>query len=105
GAGRNGGHFKPENRKIEEMNPATVGTPFHPPDDKQKSVANATHLRARANLVCSWDDRKVIQAPASGAGPNRIMESEPLKILFIGNDGHFVRTVADLLRAGGPTEV
>ncbi|MGD0251900.1 MAG: SpoIIE family protein phosphatase [Verrucomicrobiota bacterium] len=33
------------------------------------------------------------------------MESEPLKILFIGNDGPFARTVTDLLRAGGATEI
>ncbi len=33
------------------------------------------------------------------------MESEPLKILFIGNDGHFARAVTDRLRAGGATEV
>ena len=32
------------------------------------------------------------------------MESEPLKILFIGQDGHFARTVTDLLQAGGATE-
>ena len=87
------------------MNPVTVGTPFHPPDDKQKSVVNATHLRARPNLVCSWDDREVIQVRAGGAGPNRDMESEPLKILFVGNDGSFARTVAQLLQAGGPAEV
>jgi phosphoserine phosphatase RsbU/P len=87
------------------MNPATVSTPFHPPDNKQKSGANATHLRARPDLVCSRDDCEVIQASASGAGPNRIMESESLKILFIGNDGRFARTVADLLLTGGPTEV
>ena len=87
------------------MNPATVGTPFHPPDDNQKSVANATHLRARANPVCSRDDCEVIQVSASGAGPNRIMESESLKILFVGHDGRFARTIADLLHPGGPTEV
>ncbi len=87
------------------MNPVTVGTPFHPPDDKQKSVVNATHLRARPNLVFSWDDREVIQVRAGGAGPNRDMESEPLKILFVGNDGSFARTVAQLLQAGGPAEV
>ena len=33
------------------------------------------------------------------------MESEPLKILFVGNDGSFARTVAQLLQAGGPAEV
>ena len=33
------------------------------------------------------------------------MESEALKILFIGNDERFARTVADLLRIGGPTEI
>ena len=33
------------------------------------------------------------------------MESEPLKILLIGHDGRFVSTVADMLQAGGPTEV
>ena len=33
------------------------------------------------------------------------MESEPLKILFIGNDERFARTVADLLRIGGPAEI
>ncbi len=87
------------------MNPATVGTPFHLPVDNQKSVANATHLRGRANLVCSWNDRGAVLVPPDGAGPHRIMESEPLKILFIGNDGHFVRAVADLLRAGGPAEI
>jgi len=38
-------------------------------------------------------------------GPNRIMESEPLKILFIGNDERFAHTVANLLQAGGATEV
>ena len=87
------------------MNPATVGTPFHPPKDNQKSVANATHLRERANLVCSWDDREAVSVPPDGAGPDCIMESEPLKILFIGTDGRFARTVADLLQAGGPAEV
>ena len=33
------------------------------------------------------------------------MESESLKILFIGNDGRLARTVAELLQAGGPVEV
>jgi sigma-B regulation protein RsbU (phosphoserine phosphatase) len=32
------------------------------------------------------------------------MESEPLKILFIGHDGHFARTVTDLLHTGGAAE-
>ncbi len=51
------------------------------------------------------EGRKVVLVTPDGARPDRIMESEPLKILFIGNDGRFARTVADLLRAGGPTEV
>jgi len=50
------------------MNPATVGTPFHSPDDKQKTVVNATHLRARAKLVCSWDGGEVIQVSTTGVG-------------------------------------
>ncbi len=33
------------------------------------------------------------------------MESESLKILFIGNDGRFARTVTDLLQAGGAIAV
>jgi sigma-B regulation protein RsbU (phosphoserine phosphatase) len=32
---------------------------------------------------------------------NRIMEVKDLKVLFIGQDGHFAHSVGDLLRAGG----
>jgi len=46
-----------------------------------------------------------MQASARGARPNGNMESELLKILLIGNDGRFTRTVTGLLSAGGATGV
>jgi sigma-B regulation protein RsbU (phosphoserine phosphatase) len=51
------------------------------------------------------DDCEVIQVSASGARPDCVMGSEPLKILFIGNDGRFSRAVTDLLHTGGAAEV
>ena len=62
-------------------------------------------MRVRAKLVCSGDDHEVVPIPPERAGSNRNMESEPLKILFIGNDERFARDVTDLLHNGAAMKV
>jgi sigma-B regulation protein RsbU (phosphoserine phosphatase) len=59
-------------------------------------------LRAQAKVVLLSRDGKVIWLRLV-AGPDCIMESESLKVLFIGGDERFAQAVAEMLREVGGT--